>query len=251
MNVTRLVSDVLLSPLPFIAVSAAGALTALRGLRKAGFWLCLAPALCLLALSLEPIHDALLYPLENAAAPLDGAAAVDAVVVLGGGTMGSSPELAGEPGLPPEALKRLVYGCVISRRTGAVLFLSGGRVTRRDVEPEGEIMRRVAVSLGIPPERIVVEGGSATTWENARKLAPVLAARGMRRVALVTSAFHMPRSIMAFRRAGIPHTPAPTDYLTQRTPYTARSFLPFFDMLEGSFTALHEYAGLAAYAVRR
>jgi uncharacterized SAM-binding protein YcdF (DUF218 family) len=252
MSVGSILTGLLISPLPFIAAVLAGGLAALAGRRRTGFWLASAAAFCLTAASLEPVHDALFLPLENRFPPLamESARSLDAIVVLGGGTLGSSPELAGASAPRPEALARLVYAYVLARQSEAAVFVSGGKVTRREVEPEASAARRTLLALGLDPRRLVLEAGSRNTWENARLTAPLLRAAGAWRVGLVTSAYHMPRSLLAFSRAGVRCTPAPTDYHTQRLPYGPSSFVPSFRALMESFIALREYAGLLVYVLR-
>ena len=95
------------------------------------------------------------------------------------------------------------------------------------------------------------EDKSRTTWENAREVAGVLAARKIARVALVTSAYHMPRAMLAFSRAGISCVPAPTDYRVSRGKISLAAALPSFASLSASFASLREYLGLIQYRVRR
>ncbi len=242
---SRVLTEILLSPVPFVAVVLAAGLTALAGRRRTGFWLAAGAAFCLAAASLEPVHDALLLPLENRSPPLvaEAARSVDAIVVLGAGNVGAAPR--------SEGLARLAYAYALSRQSTATVFVSGGRVTRRAVESEASAAQRTLLSLGLDPRRVVLEPASRNTWENARLTAPLLRSAGARRVALVTSAYHMQRGLLAFSRAGVRCTPAPTDYLTQRLPYGPSSFVPSFRMLMESFVALREYAGLLVYALRR
>jgi uncharacterized SAM-binding protein YcdF (DUF218 family) len=252
MGLSGILTQIFLSPLPFVAAALAGGLAALAGHRRTGFWLAAAAAFCLTVASLEPVHDALFLPLENRSPPLalESARSLDSIVVLGGGTLGSSPELSGAAAPRPEALARLVYAYVLSRQSNATVFVCGGRVTRREVESEASVARRTLLALGLDPRRLVLEAGSRNTWENARLVAPLLRSARARQVGLVTSAYHMPRSLLAFSRAGVRCTPAPTDYHTQRLPYSPSSFVPSFRMLMESFVALREYAGLLVYALR-
>ena len=67
---------------------------------------------------------------------------------------------------------------------------------------------------------------------------------------LVTSAWHMPRSLWCFRQQGMQVVPAPTDYLTMLHPRDSRSLLPDAGVLSDSAQALHEYIGLFWYHLR-
>lgn len=252
MILSAVITTLFLSPLLFILVIAAGALLAARGRKRAGRAAMGAAALVLLLASIEPVHDALLLPLENRypALPLERTARYDAVIVLGGGIIDRSAELGGHASLFPESLKRLAYGIMLARRGDTPLFVSGGRVWARNVESEAEAAQRTAAELGFPSAMIRVEDKSRTTWENAGNLAPLLHAAGVSHAALVTSAYHMPRSVLAFSKAGISVVPAPTDYKTDRARYDLRSFLPSFQTLAESFQAVREYLGLVQYRIR-
>jgi uncharacterized SAM-binding protein YcdF (DUF218 family) len=102
--------------------------------------------------------------------------------------------------------------------------------------------------LGVPATEIFEEGSSRNTYENAAAVKRVFAPT---RVILVTSAYHMPRSVLAFRRQAIACLPAPTDYRSQGGGYTVYSFIPSMNELDGSYRALKEYCGLLIYRLGR
>jgi uncharacterized SAM-binding protein YcdF (DUF218 family) len=77
-----------------------------------------------------------------------------------------------------------------------------------------------------------------------------LAAKGVNRIVLVTSAWHMPRSVWCFESHGFEVIPAPVDYLTEQEAYDLRSYLPRWTTLSDSGQALHEYLGLLWYRLR-
>jgi uncharacterized SAM-binding protein YcdF (DUF218 family) len=202
-------------------------------------------------LAIEPVQDLLLRPLEDQYPPLSAEAETagveaDALVVLGGGTIQGSPE-AGErrDSLAAPALKRLVYAFGLRDIFTGVYALSGGKVFDYGQEAEADTAARVLISLGLPPERIVRETKSRNTWQNARYVAETL---GYHQVILVTSAYHIPRSVFCFEQNGISVIPAPTDYYCQRNrKYDLFSFLPSMEAFRGTWTALHEYIGLVQY----
>lgn len=91
-----------------------------------------------------------------------------------------------------------------------------------------------ALGGGIAPERVTIETHSRTTYENATYAREILGSRRNQRWLLVTSAFHMPRAVGAFRKAGINVTPWPVyDSKDYGTRYTG--------------LVLHEVAGMAGY----
>ncbi len=250
---SKLASLLLLPPGIFIILLGLAFLLLWRGRRRLGLGLGLGCLALLVVLSLGPVADALLLPLENAYPALDQASLAPGleegvpVVVLGGGSVDRSPEEGFHASLDPEAQKRLVYGAGLASRTGRSLVFSGGVVyPGKGVESEAEAARRFLAREGYKG-RVELEDLSRTTWENAAGAARRL---GVRRVILVTSAYHMPRSVLAFRRAGIACLPAPTDYKVDRTPASLAWWLPSMEALRLSWKALHEYLGFLGYLVK-
>lgn len=205
----------------------------------------------------------LIWGLEERSAALTPAVLprADAVVVLGGGL---------RPALPPrqgvevgEGGDRLLRGLQLVRQGLAPLLVtSGGRVsfTGNDpAPPEAFWARDLAQQLGLPAERILINPGSRTTAEEARDIGQLGRQRGWQRVLLVTSAFHMPRSLATFRqRSGLTVVPVACDYqLPDRAHYgqptlgnTLKSLLPEAEALYLSSLALKEHLGLAIYRLR-
>lgn len=224
-------------------------------------------------LSTGPAAGVLLLPLENRYPPLEGgpeagaavetAAAAEAdaagrdlpVVVLGGGAVAKSPAEDYRTVPAPAALKRLVYAVRIrkaldtGKNAGAPLVISGGTVYGREgAEAEAAASKRMAAALGIPPEQILAETSSRNTYENAvetRKLLPET-----QTIILVTSAYHMVRSVKCFEARGFTVIPAPTDYKIDRGGKTVMDKLPSISSLRTSAAALREYWGLLYYGLR-
>jgi len=249
---SAVINGLLLSPVPLVLLLVAAAVLAGRRFFRVGAALAAAAAALLLLLASGPVRDLLIAPLENRypSVSLEAPPAFESIVVLGGGTHRQSPDQAGRSALTPESLARLVHGFALHRRTGARLIVSGGVVWNESgAEPEADVARRALLMMGVPENAVLREAESRTTWENARRVSAMLAPGKV--IALVTSASHMPRAMLAFRRAGIACLPAPTDYRATRGRRIAADFIPSFDVLSESFRALREYAGLALYAVRR
>jgi uncharacterized SAM-binding protein YcdF (DUF218 family) len=243
---SKLFTQLLLPPGLFCVVFLAiGALAlARRGRFIAG--VAFASALLLYAVSLDSMAEVLLRPLEDAypANPTTEAGPPEAVVLLGGGLYDHAP--AGSH-LAPEPLKRALRAYRLHQRTGLPVVTAGGRVLR---SPEGiseaEAAKKLLVELGMDPQLVIAETRSRTTWENGRNVAEEHA---FRRVYLVTSAYHMPRSVYVFREAGITPIPAPTDYKTDRSGLVFYDFLPSMGGFERCYTALHEYIGYLFYRI--
>lgn len=102
-------------------------------------------------------------------------------------------------------------------------------------------------AFGIPRERLIAETTSRNTDENAQNSRELLASEGLGPCLLITSAFHMPRSVGLFRKAGIDVTPWPVDYRTSgNLPVTLDFTQPTLNSQQMA-TALREWVGLAAY----
>jgi len=204
--------------------------------------------LFLYLLSIQPVSDILLKPLEDAYPPLSQEVDVDwpqAIVVLGGGTIQGSPEAgAGQDVLTADAMKRAVYAFTLRDIFPVPFIFSGGKVFEYDQEPEAVAASRLFESLGLPAERFISEPNSRNTWENARETAKL----GIEQAIIVTSAYHIKRSVYCFENNGISVIPAPTDYKCARgRRYGFLSFLPSNGALNNSSLALHEYIGLLYY----
>jgi uncharacterized SAM-binding protein YcdF (DUF218 family) len=113
--------------------------------------------------------------------------------------------------------------------------------------PEADLVRRFAGTLGIAPERITEERHSRTTWENAVDTGRLVQVQPGERWLLVTSAWHMPRAIGCFRKAGLAVTAYPVDYLTRGRD---DSLVLHGDITTGLLRfdrAAREWVGLAGY----
>ena len=207
-------------------------------------------------LSIRPVSDFLLRPLEDAYPPLSANTDKDwpqAVVVLGAGTIQGSPEEGmARDTLTADAMKRAVYAFTLRDDFAVPIVFSGGKVFEYAQEPEAVAAERLFFSLGLPQERFIAETTSRNTWENARETAKLSleGEAGIKRAILVTSAYHVKRGVYCFERNGISVIPAPTDYKCDRgRKYDIFSFLPSMIFLKNSHLALHEYTGLLYYVI--
>lgn len=236
------------------------AFLARRGRRRSALALILGAAALIYLLSARAFSDLLIRPLEDRYPPLafgSGASGGGApgpigpeapVVVLGGGSVDRSPEEGMRASLAPEPAKRLAYGLRVARALDRPLIFSGGRVWQgKDIESEADAARRyIEENAAGEAGRASYDDLSRTTRENARYAARL---SGSREVVLVTSAYHMPRAVLSFKKEGLRAIAAPTDYKTNRSPYSIADFLPTSEAFSNSYKALHEYLGLLAYAL--
>lgn len=105
--------------------------------------------------------------------------------------------------------------------------------------------------FGVDDDRIHVESFASNTWENAANIKAMLDGKQVSTLILVTTAWHMPRSVRVFNEQGINVVPAPCDYKVDRGPYDLRSFLPRWGAFADSCDGLHEYLGMLWYSLKR
>lgn len=169
---------------------------------------------------------------------------IQAIVVLGGGIYPQAPEYGqAQPG--PATAARLRYGIWLARQTGLPLAFTGGKgwaASGSTAVSEAEVAGQVALQeYGVAFRWL--ETKSRDTLENASLLAPMLKRDGVSKIALVTDATHMPRSVLAFERQGLAISPAPTGFIlpTRSGPLL---WLPSTEGITASTRVLHELLGL-------
>lgn len=225
-----------------------GWILALVGLRRLGVLVAALAVAETLVMAFPPVSDALLEPLQakaRAAAAEAPACCYDAIVVLGGGVTPAAPPYLMEPDLA-DAADRVWYGARLYHRGVARrIIVSGGSLLAENGNPaktEAEAMRRFLVDLGVPSDAIVSEDKSMNTLGNIRNVRQMV---GEARVALVTSAFHMPRALKLARQGNLNVGAFPTDW---RLPAAARptweNWVPSVAALAWSSISLREHVAL-------
>lgn len=172
-----------------------------------------------------------------------------AIVIL---SANSSRNRAGADAIPPVdigdlTLARLRTGAALQRRTGLPVLVTGGVLAPG--EPPIAVLMAGSLRDDFAIQARWIEADSADTWENARRSAALLRADGIGSVYLVTHPWHMRRALLAFAHFGIAATAAPTGL--DRWP-TGRfdEFVPDARAWTISYYAIHEWLGLAVYALR-
>jgi uncharacterized SAM-binding protein YcdF (DUF218 family) len=115
---------------------------------------------------------------------------------------------------------------------------------------EAEIMRDLLVVMGVPAGAILLEQASRNSYDNAVHTAAMLRQMGAEKILLVTSAFHMRRSVAVFAAQGVAVIPAPTDYQRLVGQGGSPRWLPAVSDLWQSTHALHEIMGYWVYRYR-
>jgi uncharacterized SAM-binding protein YcdF (DUF218 family) len=221
-------------------------LVALR-LRIGGFVAISLGTLVLAALS--PLGNALLTPLEQRFPEMKYPDQnIEGIIVLGGSYDSVSHAYASVIVLEEDTEPMAVMVDLARRYPQAKIIFSGGTSPSWGPGPsEAALVKGYFVSFGIPAERISIEERSLTTEENARFTAQMVHPTPTSRWLLVTSAYHMPRAMGAFRKAGFDVV---AFSVGQRTHGWSQSWWPSStatDNLRRLDIAIHEWIGLIDY----
>ena len=193
----------------------------------------------------------LLASLENRYATLDKNAKADVAILLGG--MLEEPEKTGGPPSLSGAADRALHAARLYR-AGRVRFIlvSAGNLPWLAMHgPEARSIASLLEEWGVPENALLLETVSRNTFENARLSKPIWDAHLFKRGLLVTSAFHMPRALAVFRRAGFNVEPSPADFGGgQLLEAGVLSFIPDAGALQTSSIMVREWIGMLIYRLR-
>ena len=201
--------------------------TALRRSKRAA-WLAAIGACGLVIAGFTPVSTWLLLPLENRFPQWETGQQVipDGIIVLGG-----------------ESGERITVLAELNRRfPQARLVYSGHEAT-----PQGQELLTKFARLGGDPARVTTEAQSRTTYENAAYSRQLLNPQPSERWLLITSAFHMPRAVGCFRRAGFRVEPYPMQYITAHRPQSWLNSINVSESLRNLDIAAKEWIGLVVY----
>lgn len=205
-------------------------------------------ALLLLLIGFFPVGEWLIAPLENrftsnVALPNE----VDGIVVLGGAV---SPRLSNiwqqpELGAAAERMTAFLYLARLYPNAQLVFTGGSGSVSQQEFK-EAEMARILFEQLGLTGRAIIYESESRNTAENASNSRELVTPEEGEDWLLVTSAYHMPRSIGVFCQAGWPVQPYPVDHVSQKGNLARLNFA-FAENLYALKVAVKEWVGLVAY----
>jgi len=207
-------------------------------------------SILLLALfGFSPLGNLLLYPLEQRFPPWDAkGGAPDGIIVLGGSV---DPDLSAAHYTPvvTSSPDRMITAAALAHRyPGARLVYTGGsaRLISNDAK-EADYAADIFESLGIAKSRLIMERLSRNTAENAAFTKDLVKPKAGERWLLVTSAFHMPRSVGLFRKIGFNVEPCPVGWRVGGREDLFSFTNVAGDGLGRTDTAVREWMGLAAY----
>ena len=232
----------LLLPLPLLLLIMASGLFLLWFSRwqKTGKIILSSGWLILFLISLQPVADALLAPVENQYATWRGSTKVDYVVVLGGGYTWN-PQWAPGSNMIGNSLPRLVEGIRLWRENPGSKMIFTGAAAQNNPVSSAEVTARVAQTLGVPRSEIVTLDKPRDTSQEAVEVAKIV---GSRPFLLVTSASHLPRAMLFFQQQGLRPLPAPANQLAIASPLnTWEKALPSSLWLGHSERAVYVWLG--------
>lgn len=242
--------QMVLSPVPLLLLlTLTGAILTASRAAWLGRRLAIGASLALVAIAMTPIPDMLIAPLEDRFPPPPADAPAPYGIIVLGGAIKSIESRARGLAVSDEG-DRVVQAALLARRypDARIVFSGGnGSLTLTD-NSESDEARKLLVALGVDPARITLESQSRNTDENARFTAATVHPQPGQRWLLVTSAFHMPRSMGLFDKAGFDVVAWPVAYRTLgpgRSPLWARFDAPL--NLQTFATAAKEWMGLATY----
>jgi uncharacterized SAM-binding protein YcdF (DUF218 family) len=166
----------------------------------------------------------------------------DAIVILAGGSVPDAAEY-GSDSLKWMTLERVRYGAWLARRLHKPILVTGGS-TRGYGATEASLMA-VTLEHEFGVKVRWTEENSRTTLENAQYSVPILKRAGIKRIYLVSHAWHLARAIPEFERLGMVVVPAGTGYHSGK--FELGSLLPSASGMESSYFACHEALGLQWY----
>ncbi len=231
MTLFKIVSSIIL-PSTFILLFLVAGLI-LYVSKKKGIKLIIIGTTLYLFFSITIVSDLLLYPLEKDYSPLtvEEMQEADTIVLLLGGR--EANVLRGSEVLRISHLTENKKRIIIS-----------GTNPLLETSTEALAVRNFFINRGIPEENIVIEGSSRNTRENVINVVSIVEEDPF---FLVTSAYHMNRSLAEFEKLGSNPIPAPTDFKRKGGEYRFIDFIPHSYNLKYSDTAFHEYFGIIYY----
>lgn len=168
----------------------------------------------------------------------------DAIVVLGSGRERGDPAWGSDQ---PTAmgLERQRYAARLAKASGLPVLTTGG--LHYGTPPSEAQMMADSLRDDFGVQVRWKEEQSRTTWENAQMTADILLAQGIRRVVVVTQAWHMPRSVWSFQQAGFEVVPAPVGFFSADSERPLGGWMPEYKSFWQSGLLLNEAVGQIAY----
>jgi uncharacterized SAM-binding protein YcdF (DUF218 family) len=240
---------IMLLPTNFlIGIGVLGALLLATRFASAGRKLLIASVMLLAICGFSPLGYLLLDPLEQRFPPWDAARGAPAGIVVLGGSIDADVSAAHGVAVIAGAANRILAAAALAHRyPNARIIFSGGSPNLRSDAREADYAASLFESLGISRERLIMERRSRNTEENAEFSKAIAAPKAGERWLLVTSAYHMPRSVGLFRKTGFAVEAYPVDWRVGGSEDLLRLTAFSVDGLDRVNIGLREWMGLTAY----
>jgi uncharacterized SAM-binding protein YcdF (DUF218 family) len=218
--------------------------------QKLGRGLVTLSALMFFVFTLLPVNVFLLKPLEERfSVPTMLPENIDGIIVLGGSENSVTTWARGQPSFDDGAERLTTFVALARRYPQARLIYAGGTGSMLNQDKKSnETARMLFEQLGLDIDRVLFDAKARNTFENAVNSFELLGGKTKGDWILITSAFHMPRSVGIFRKTGWSVIPYPVDFQTSGKWKYDWKFGRLYNFLEFS-TGLHEWLGLIAYRV--
>jgi uncharacterized SAM-binding protein YcdF (DUF218 family) len=248
--VSKLIWFVLQPTVFLLLLITLGAFMLWRGRIKLGKIILGFGLISLLILALSPLGHWIAQPLEDRFPRTQNLKDIDGIIVLGGSIRTLITEGRGAIELG-EAGDRVVEAIRLAKQMPTVPVIFTGGSTKFIYKSESESLSAIKLftDLGLDKSRIILEGDSLNTRQNADYTKQLLGNVKDKRYLLITSAFHMPRAIGCFRASGINVSPWPVDYRSRgKSDFLRPDFVPS-RMLNMVDVMSKEWLGLIAYGI--
>lgn len=221
-----------------------------KTLLKLGWYSLFFGTYILFLLSISPVSNGLVYFLERRYQPpsKEVISKADIIVILNGGVFPSGgfrkkPEASGA------TYSRVFNGVEIFKQSSAKILALSGVGDQKDIEGTANVMKDFAISLGVPADKIITEPKSRNTMEHTVELAKLFPPALGLKIGIVTSAFHMPRSVRLFQKKFPSDAiiPLPVGHIYSPIKYDIESLIPSSHTLSKSSYAIHELLGMIWY----
>ena len=243
--ITNLLAAFLLPPLNLLLISISGLMLWYRYPKIARILLGSSVAI-LWVLSTPTIAESMLRSLETPYQALDKQRTAEAIVVLGGGSYFNAPEYSADT-VSSASLQRLRYASKLYKEFNIPVMLSGGTPAGTGLTEARQMKAVLDEELGARTQWLEEE--SSNTFESAQNSYRILHQQGISRIYLVTHAWHMQRSMQAFKIAGFEVIAAPTMFTTYHQNGLL-AWIPSASALHESQIYLHEIIGINWYRLK-
>jgi uncharacterized SAM-binding protein YcdF (DUF218 family) len=179
----------------------------------------------------------------------NGTPVVDAMILLGGGTVDGVPDISGRSIPSADMLVRVVDAARLYKKYKYPIVVSGGTFPGRD--KEAVIVERFLTDLGVKKKDIILEDSSRDTVENALNVKAIFREKGFKKGLIITSAYHLRRSEFLFKKIGIDVYPHSSGILSDKNAnLNLFDFIPSTNELDKTAVTLKEAFGLLFYYIK-